>query len=137
MTLGLHILALLSHLQRGERGFTKMIADVVQRAHTLIAPRCQEPLNLPDLAMELGVRYPSRRHSFASRMGISLQEHYLSARIQKAQDFLLNTSKSVKEIAELLGFDSLSHFSAQFKRRTGKSPNPRRGKFAKWNMQKR
>ena len=130
-TLGLHLLALLGHLQRRERGFTKVIDDVVQRAHTLIALRCQEPLNLPALAKELGVGYSNLRHSFLSRTGTSLREHYLNTRIQKAQDFLLNTAKSVKEIAEILGFDSASHFSMQFKQRVGKSPTDWRVKFTR------
>jgi AraC-like DNA-binding protein len=134
-TLGLHLLAMLVHLQRGERGFTKVIDDVVQRAHTLIALRCQEPLNLPALAKELGVGYSTLRHSFHSRMGTSLREHYLNTRIQKGQDFLLNTPKSIKEIAVILGFDSDSHFSNQFKRRVGKSPNQWRREFAKRNIQ--
>jgi transcriptional regulator GlxA family with amidase domain len=104
---------------------------VVQRAHTLIALRCQEPLDLPALARELGVGYSNLRHSFLSRMGVSLREHYLDTRIQKGQDFLLNTAKSVKEIAELLGFDSASHFSMQFKQRVGEAPSEWRTKFAR------
>ena len=77
---------------------------------------------MPALAKELGVGYSNLRHSFQSRVGISLREHYLNTRIQKGQEFLLNTTKPVKEIAELLGFDSASHFSVQFKQRLGKSP---------------
>jgi AraC-like DNA-binding protein len=122
-TLGLHLLAMLGHLRRGERGFTKAIDDVVQRAHTLIALRCQEPLDLPALAAELGIGYSNLRHSFASRVGISLRQHYLNTRIHKAQDLLINTAKSVKEVAEILGFESASHFSKQFKTRIGSSPN--------------
>jgi AraC-like DNA-binding protein len=130
-TLGLHLLALLGHLRRGERGFTKAIDDVVQRAHTLIALRCQEPLDLRALAAELGVGYSNLRHSFMARVGISPRQHYLNTRIQKAQDLLVNTAKSVKEIAEVLGFESASHFSKQFKSRIGNSPNSWREKQAK------
>lgn len=130
-TLGLHVLAMLIHLRRGERGFTKATDDVVQRAHTLIALRCQEPLDVRALAAELGVGYSTLRHSFFSRVGISLRQHYLNIRIQKAQDLLLNTAKSVKEIAEILGFESASHFSRQFKDRVGNSPNDWREKRAK------
>jgi len=122
-TLGLHLLAYLGHLRRSERGFTKAIDDVVQRAHTLIALRCQDPLDLPGLAAELGVGYSNLRHSFAARTGISLRQHYLNTRIQKAQDLLMNTTKSVKEIASILGFESGSHFSRQFKGRMGQSPS--------------
>lgn len=129
-TLALHLLALLGHLRRSERGFTKVIDDVVQRAYTLIALRCQEPLDLPALAAELGVGYSNLRHSFMARVGISLGQHYQNTRIQKAQDLLVNTAKSVKEIAEILGFESASHFSKQFKQRIGLSPNDWRVKFS-------
>jgi AraC-like DNA-binding protein len=130
-TLGLHLLALLGHLRRSERGFTKAIDDVVQRAHTLLALRCQEPLDLPALAAELGVGYSNLRHSFMARVGISPRQHYLNTRLQKAQDLLINTAKSIKEIAEILGFESASHFSKQFKSRVGHSPNDWRVKGAR------
>ena len=129
-TLGLHLLALLGHLRRSESGFTKAIDDVVQRAHTLIALRCLEPLDLPALAAELGVGYSSFRHNFMARVGISPRQHYLNTRIQKAQDLLVNTPKSVKEIAEVLGFESASYLSKQFKQRMGVSPNDWRAKFS-------
>ena len=122
-TLGLHLLAMLGHLRRGERGFTKAIDDIVQRAHTLISLRCQEPLDLRGLAVELGVSYSHLRHSFQARVGVSPRQYYLNTRIQKAQDLLMNTPKSVKEIAEVLGFESASHFSKQFKQRIGSPPN--------------
>ena len=121
-TLGLHLLAMLGHLRRGERGFTKAIDDIVQRAHTLIALRCHEPLDMRGLAGELGVGYSNLRHSFLARTGVSPRQHYLNARIQKARDLLVNSTKSVKEIADILGFESASHFSKQFKERVGKSP---------------
>ena len=130
-TLGLHLLALLGRLRRSERGFTNAIDAVVQRAHTLIALRCQEPLDLQALAAELGVGYSNLRHNFMARVGISPRQHYLNTRIQKAQDLLVNTAKSVKEIAEVLGFESASHFSKQFKQRMGVSPNDWRMKCSR------
>jgi len=42
--------------------------------------------------------------------------------MQKAQHLLTNTSKTVKEIAELLGFESPCHLSKQFKTHTGFAP---------------
>lgn len=129
-TLGLHLLALLGHLRRGERGFTKPIDEVVQRAHMLIALRCQEPLDLPALAAELGVGYSHLRHSFMARVGLSMTQHHLHTRIQKAGGLLANTTKSVKEIAEILGFASAPHLSRQFKQRMGLSPNNWRAKYS-------
>lgn len=135
-TLGLHLLAMLVHLRRAERGFTKAIDDVVQRAHTLIALRCQEPLNVQALAAELGVGYSTLRHNFFSRVGTSLRQHYLNTRAQKAQDLLLNTNKSVKEVAAILGFESPSYFSRQFKDLVGSSPNAWRERRARLNRKR-
>jgi AraC-like DNA-binding protein len=122
-TLGIHLLALIGQVRRNERGLARAIDDVVQRALMLIALRCHEPLDLKALAAELGVGYSNLRHSFVARVGISPRQHYLNTRIQKAQDLLHNTAKSVKEIAEILGFESPSHFCKQFKNRIGDSPS--------------
>ncbi|WP_234636740.1 helix-turn-helix domain-containing protein [Allorhizobium ampelinum] len=46
----------------------------------------------------------------------------MRVRIQRAGDFLVNTDKSIKEIAGLLGFHSAFHFSNQFRQLTGGSP---------------
>jgi transcriptional regulator GlxA family with amidase domain len=58
---------------------------------------------------------------------MSPRQHYLNARLQKAQDLLANTSASIKEIAEILGFESAYHLSHQFKSRVGVSPRQWRG----------
>ena len=121
-TLGLHMLALLCHLRRVERGFEKATDELVERAHALLAFRCERPLDLPALAAELGISYSHLRHSFAARLGMSPKQHYLNARLEKAQDLLLNTAKSIKEVAEILGFESASHLWKQFKSRYGSSP---------------
>jgi AraC-like DNA-binding protein len=130
-TLGIHILSLLEHFDDPGRGTAKKIDEFVERAHSLIALRCQKPLDLRALADELGVGYSHLRHSFAARVGISPRQHYLNIRLQKAQDLLLNTAKPIKEIAEILGFESGYHLSNQFKSRLGLSPKHWRAKAAK------
>jgi AraC-like DNA-binding protein len=129
-TQGLHLLALLGHLRRAERGFTRAIDDVVQRAHMLIALRCHEPLDLRALAAELGVGYSNLRHSFTARAGMSPRQYYLNVRLQKAQDLLVGTTKTIKEIADILGFESASYFSKQFKQLLKVSPHDWRTRLA-------
>ena len=75
-----------------------------------------------EVAASLGVGYSYLRQRFKARTGLSLKRYHLQIRFQRAQDLLANTSKSVKEIADLLGFDSPFHFSAQFKARMGLAP---------------
>ena len=122
-TLGMHILALVGRLQRveGEPG-RPGLEEIVQAAQSSIALRCHEPLDPVALAAELGVSYSHLRHSFRSRLGLSLKQYHLNTRLQRAQDLLVNTSKPIKEIAEILGFESASHFSKHFKQRLGCSP---------------
>jgi DNA-binding CsgD family transcriptional regulator len=131
-TLGLHLVAMLGHLSRGERGFTKAIDDIVQRAHMLISLRCHEPLDMHGLADELGVGYSNLRHSFQARIGMSLRQYYLNTRIQKVKDLLVNSTKSIKQIADILGFESAAQLSKQFKVQIGESPGGWREKRGKY-----
>jgi len=130
-TMGLHMLAMVGRLSRPQRGFEKAIDEVVERAHALLASRCGRPVDLPALAAELGVSYSHLRHSFSARLGVSPKQYYLHARLRKAQELLLNTAKSIKEIADILGFESAFHLSKQFKFRYGSSPRNWREDFRK------
>lgn len=121
-TLGLHLLSVVLRLQRADGASPRAIDRVVARAHALIALRCQEPLRLRKLALELGVGYSHFRHAFKTRLGVSPKQYHLQVRLQKAQDLLVNTDKSIKEIADILGFESAFHLSKQFKLRCGLAP---------------
>lgn len=46
----------------------------------------------------------------------------IRARLNKAQDLLLNTELNVGEIAERVGYDSIQYFSLQFKKVIGMNP---------------
>jgi transcriptional regulator GlxA family with amidase domain len=66
----------------------------------------QERMRMQEVATTLRVGYSRFRQAFKSRTGLSPKQYQLQARIQKAQDLLLNTPMSVKEISLVLGFDS-------------------------------
>lgn len=127
-TLGLHILAVLDRAARCAHPLTQRIDQVIQRAQALMSERCDRPLRMEDLAQELNVGYSHFRQAFRERTGLSPKQYHLQLRLRKAQEFLANTSKSLKEIAEILGFDSPYHLSHQFKARLGAAPDTwRRG----------
>jgi transcriptional regulator GlxA family with amidase domain len=120
-SLGLHLLAVLEHAASADRPPTR--ADsVIQEAQARITERFQERLDMRELADSLSVSYSWLRQTFKARSGLSPKQFHLQIRLQRAQDLLANTGKSVKEIAEILGFDSAYHLSAQFKQRTGTAP---------------
>lgn len=145
-TLALHMLALLAEVRASRESPLQRIDEIIQRAQLLISGRCQENIRMQKLAKELNVGYSHFRQAFKEQTGISPKQFHTRARLQKAREFLANTSKSVKEIAGILGFHSAFHLSKQFKtselvapriwrdhlhRRTGRRGDPSQKPVAK------
>ncbi len=119
--MGVHLLSVIGFLQSGPR-FDRRIDELIERAHALIALRCQERLSLPAIAAELGVSYSHLRQTFTERIGLSSKQYYCRVRLQKAQELLANTTRSVQEIADILGFHSAFQLSKHFKQHLGEAP---------------
>ena len=66
---------------------------------------------------------------FKKETGMLLTEYIQKERMTKAQELLKNTELSVSEIALQTGYPSFAHFSKQFRRFTGDSPNEYRKRF--------
>ncbi len=60
-------------------------------------------------------------HIFKDALGTSVMDYVLNSRLTLAKELLISTQKSVSEIAEACGFETLSCFCHQFKRYTGVS----------------
>lgn len=78
--------------------------------------------DLQGLARRLGMSYSSFRSCFRKQTGSSPRQYQLQIRMNRAKALLSQTSLSVAEIAEQLGFSSLYYFSRYFKEKTGASP---------------
>lgn len=57
--------------------------------------------------------------AYKAEFGVSFGEDVIRARIAAAKRYLKTTSLSVREIAELCGYENEVHFIRQFKKRTG------------------
>lgn len=71
--------------------------------------------------------YDSIRHRFRRRFGISPHALLLRLRVERAKYLLLNTTLSIKEIADRLGYTRQHEFTRSFHTATGKSPSFWRG----------
>ena len=60
---------------------------------------------------------------YRERFGVSCYDDLLSARIRSAEYYLKNTGLTVREIAELCGYENDVCFMRLFKRRTGITPS--------------
>lgn len=62
------------------------------------------------------------RAQFVKYLGINYIEYVNTLRLEKAKEMLGNSKMNVSEVAERTGFESLSYFSKQFKKKYGVSP---------------
>ena len=60
---------------------------------------------------------------FRRHFGTSILEYRNSIKMACAKDLLSDTTLSISQITEFLGFESVSYFSAEFRRLAGISPS--------------
>ncbi|MEF3304625.1 helix-turn-helix domain-containing protein [Paenibacillus sp. GYB003] len=80
------------------------------------------------IAQQLHISRSQLTKTFAKVYGISPRRYVSELVASRAKHLLVTTSMSVEQISHELGFRSLSHFSRQFRRWTGMSPNRYRPK---------
>ncbi|ETI69923.1 transcriptional regulator, AraC family protein [Neobacillus vireti LMG 21834] len=81
-----------------------------------------EDISLQDIADELNMNQYYISHAFKSTTGLSPMQYVIRRRIGEAQSYLLNTDKTVTEIAYIVGYNSASNFNNAFKKMIGMSP---------------
>jgi len=59
---------------------------------------------------------------FSKELGVSFSDFVLQKRITRATELLQNTKRSVDEIADMVGIESVSYFYRMYKRMTGRTP---------------
>ena len=71
------------------------------------------------LAQQLNTDYHYLSVLFSAAEGITIERFFILHRIEKVKELLVYNEMNLKEIAFLIGFSSVSHLSAQFKKITG------------------
>lgn len=100
----------------------KSLSPEIQTAISLLQTNIASPLDNSTLAKcaKVGLRTFLRR--FREEIGESPQQRSRRMRIEIACQYLLNTSKSIDEIAELTGFPDRYYFGRVFRQIQKKSP---------------
>lgn len=97
--------------------------QLVQAFQAKLTEQSDGSMRIKDIARGLRKQETHLRRSFKKQTGLTPKRYTLTLRLRKACELLRNTTLSVQEIAEDLGFYSASHFSMTFKRTFGKSPS--------------
>ena len=74
------------------------------------------------LADELHYEYNYLSHLFSSVEGITLEQYIIRQKIERVKELLFYDELNLGQIASRLGYSSIAHLSAQFKKVTGLTP---------------
>ncbi|MGM7634639.1 AraC family transcriptional regulator [Bacillus sp. Hm123] len=82
-----------------------------------------EPIQIPQLAMKLGVSEPYFMEHFKKQYGCTVIEYVTNKRMQEAKKLLATGRFSVKEVGSIVGYNDEFYFSRRFKKITTISPS--------------
>lgn len=111
------------HRHKG-RGYSKEINDCIGYLELHIG----EKLNMPALAESVGYNKNYLSTKFSREVGVSISDYLTQLRIERAKFALRNTSESIQQISEQLGFGSVSYFSFQFRKAVDQTPSDYRNR---------
>lgn len=96
--------------------------DKVVAAQMVIQEHLDNPLTIKELSRKVAMNECYLKKGFKALTGKTIHEYTQDLRITKAKALLQQDGYSVSDVANSLGFSSISHFSTAFKKATGMKP---------------
>ncbi|MEI6168220.1 MAG: AraC family transcriptional regulator [bacterium] len=111
-------------------------ASLAHRAEQYIGLHANEPISTQAIATALRCNADYLGRIFQKSYGHTLTDAIHKQRHHKARSLLMDSTLSIKEIAQTCGFDDVGYFRRLFKRQTGLSPLAFRGLYAHLHVNK-
>ncbi len=111
-----------------EEGFScRFLADEYGRdriylAKEILLQRIGEPITIKELSRKVAINECYLKKGFKEVFGTTIFDFYQQQRMEHAKYLLYEKGLSVTDVSVLLGYSSISHFSAAFKKHTGLKP---------------
>lgn len=102
--------------------------DRIHYAREYVIQHIDTPPNLSELARVVGLNEYKLKYGFKEMFRTTVFGYVAEKRLELARDYLSDPNKSVTDIADLLGYSSIQHFSYAFKKKFGHSPRDMRSK---------
>lgn len=96
--------------------------DKVVAAQLVIQEHLDSPFTIKELSRKVAMNECYLKKGFKALTGKTIHEYTQELRIAKAKELLKQDGYSVSDVANSLGFSSISHFSTAFKKATGMKP---------------
>ncbi len=114
--------------QKPEPEFTcKFLANedgrerIIKAREVLLQHIC-EPITIRELSKKVAINECYLKKGFKEIFGTTIFDFYQNQRMEHAKYLLYEKGLSVTDVAAMLGYSSISHFSTAFKRHTGIKP---------------
>ena len=115
-------LEIFAAFKRPENLQHKPYSDKIRKALSHIEQESDRIAGIDEIAARAGLKSSYFRHRFQKETGFSPIEYLTHVRIKKAKSALLESEKSITDIAFDAGFNSSQYFATVFKKLVGLSP---------------
>jgi AraC-like DNA-binding protein len=115
-------------IEEKEEGFTcKFLADEfgrerIYQAREILLQHIGDPITIKELSRKVAMNECYLKKGFKEIFGTTIFDFYQQQRMEHAKYLLYEKGLSVTDVSALLGYSSISHFSAAFKKHTGLKP---------------
>jgi AraC family transcriptional regulator len=96
--------------------------EKIIKAREVLLQHIGDPLTIKELSRKVAINECYLKKGFKELFGTTIFDFYQSQRMEHARYLLYEKGLSVTEVAMLLGYSSISHFSTAFKKHTGLKP---------------
>ncbi len=96
--------------------------DKISEARNIIEQHLDRPHTIRELSRKVAMNECYLKKGFKALTGKTIHEYQQELRIARAKELLQGQGLSVTDVANTLGYSSISHFSTAFKRVTGIKP---------------
>lgn len=105
--------------------------QLIEQARTILRKKYLTDITPQEVAELIHMSYSLFRKAFKAYTHLSPAQYIIELRLQAARKLLMNTNKSIKEIAIYLNYDDSLYFSSLFKKHVGLSPTTFREKYGR------
>ena len=111
-----------------EEGFScKFLADEsgrerIYKSRDILLQHIGDPITIKELSRKVAMNECYLKKGFKEVFGTTIFDFYQQQRMEHAKYLLYEKGLSVTDVSALLGYSSISHFSAAFKKHTGLKP---------------
>jgi putative two-component response regulator len=96
--------------------------DIVEITNYISKHVLDNNFSVKSMATEFDVSVSNLSHFFKKNTGVTISNYITSIKLERAKYILLNSDKTIEDIAKSLGYSNATVFIEMFKKNTGESP---------------